>query len=157
MSNKRVLNFSSLDDAIAEVETLLSAGYESTGNWNLSQCCGHLDQWLGFPMDGFPKANFVVSGIFWMMKLTVGKGMLKKILKEGFKPGSPTAPATVPQPDAASDSDSIAALKATVERFKAYSDPIHASPLFGEMDKPTALALQLRHFEHHLGFLKPKS
>lgn len=155
MPVKRQLSFDNLDQAIAEAERLLNSGYRQHGKWNLSQCCGHLQQWLSFSMDGFPNPGPWVAAALWLMKVTLGKRQLNSVLTNGFKPGLPTMPQTVPAAGDAAEADAVLSLKSTVERFKAHAGTIHPSPLYGRLDKPTATQLQLRHFEHHLGFLSP--
>ena len=156
MAEQRQVSFSNLEQALQDAESLLAKGYTSAGDWNLSQCCLHLNDWLSFPMDGFPKAPLPMRIIMGVMKVTVGKRQLSQILDEGFKPGLPTQPDTVYEPDARSDADAVATLRATVDRFEKHSGAIHSSPFFGDMDKPTVMGLQIRHFEHHLSFLLPK-
>lgn len=154
---KRALAFENFDQAIAEAKRLLDGGYEKRGKWNLAQCCRHLDDWLKFPMDGFPKAAAPIRLMLWLMKISIGKSQLKKVLDDGFNAGLPTMPATVyEEADAAADAEAFEALEQTVHRFVESNSPIHPSPLYGEMDRATATKLQLRHFEHHLGFLVPK-
>ena len=155
MAEKRSLSFENLNQAIDEARRLLNSGYQQHGDWNLSQCCGHLQQWITFPVDGFPNPGPVMGSILWLMKVTIGKSQLKTILDQGFKSGTPTMPSTVPSPDKETDAQAVASLESAVERFNSHSGPIHPSPLFGAMDKQTAHQLQLRHFEHHLGFLSP--
>lgn len=156
MPEPRQLNFATLNEAVAEAEHLLAVGYEPAGKWNLAQCCGHCSQWLAFVMDGFPRPNPVMGTVMWMMKKTIAKKQLKSILEDGFKPGLPTIPATVPTPDAQADIEAVAELKTTIERFQQYDGPCHGSPLFGELSKEQWMLLHRRHLEHHLGFLVPK-
>ena len=84
MAERRELRFDSLDDVVQDVDTLLQQGYTEAGNWNLSQICGHLDQWMGFAMDGYPKPPFPISLMLWLMKVTVAKKQLAGILESGF-------------------------------------------------------------------------
>ena len=95
MVEPRKLRFDSLDAVGGELDALLN-GYTSVGSWNLGQVCGHLEQWMSFPMDGFPSAPFPISTMLWLMKTTIGKAQLKKVLSDGFKAGMPTMPKTVP-------------------------------------------------------------
>ena len=150
------LKFESLEQGLDYAFQLMRDGHECQGRWNLSQCLGHLDQWLTFPMDGFPSAG-IIGPVLWLMKVTSGKKQLQSILADGFRPGIPTMPKTVPAADAQTVSDSYQALKQTVARFASFDQPIHASPVFGDVDKAAVRQLQLRHFEHHLSFFKPKS
>ncbi len=88
-------------------------------------------------------------------------GMIEKmkqgILNDGFKPGTPTAPDTVAQPDALSDAEGVQQLAAIIERMKNHTAELYPSPLFGVMDNETWHTVTLRHCEHHLGFLEPKT
>lgn len=153
---KRPLKFNDFDELIADVQTLANHGYESKGNWTLGQACGHIADWMRFPMDGFPKPPMVMRIIFWFMKVTVGPSMKRKIMKDGFKGGMPTAPETVPDAVAYSDSDGVEKLKETINRLSGYAGELLPSPLFGPMDKETLVKVSLLHAEHHLGYLEPK-
>lgn len=153
---QRQLQFQALDDVASDIDVLLAAGYTKVGNWNLSQVCGHLDQWMGFAMDGFPKPPFPINAVLWTMKMTVGKKLLRQILTSGFKPGGPTMPQTVPEAGSTDDETAVRAFKETLSRFASYTGPIHPSPLYGQLDRDTAVQLQLAHCAHHLSFLLPK-
>ena len=117
---KRKLEFDGLTSALAEAERLLDSGYQAAGNWNFSQCCGHLNEWLRYPMDGFPKSNPAMNALMWILRSTIGKKQLQSVLEDGFKANLPTMPATVPAPDAIDDQAALATLKSTVERFMQY-------------------------------------
>ena len=93
----RQIKYADLDEMLADVESLLNNGYESTGNWTLGQATSHVADWMSFPMKGFPNPPMFVRVIFGVMKVTgMAKRMANDILENGFKPGSPTAPETVP-------------------------------------------------------------
>jgi len=156
MAEPRKLTFDSLDSAILDAEQLLGSGYEKAGNWNLVQVCGHLESWLSYPMDGFPKMDLPADATTDPEAAKAGKEMLKNILANGFPPGVPTNPDTIPSADSDSDQAALNGLREVVQRFNAYEGEIAASPFFGAMDKESTLGLQLRHFAHHLGFLVPK-
>jgi hypothetical protein len=152
---RRRLSFATLDDVAADAENLLAKGYDKAGNWDLAQVAGHVAEWMRYPIEGFPKPPLFVRPLLWLMKATAGKKMRDRILAEGFSPGGPTMPATVPPPGG-NAAEAVARLRSVVERFKAYTGAVHPSPLFGAMTKETALALQLKHAAHHLSFLIPK-
>jgi len=156
MPERRQLSFATLNDAVADAENLLARGYEGAGNWDLAQVCGHLSEWLRFPIDGFPKMPLLLRPVFWLFRNTVGRAKRVKYTAEGMPAGKPTVPQTVPA-SGGNDAAAVAKLKETVERFEAHAGPIHPSPLFGSMTKDEALALQLRHLAHHLSFLVPKA
>lgn len=154
---KRQLKFKDTDEMMAEIRSLHENGYISHGNWTLGQTCGHLANWMRYPLDGFPAAPLPIRAIFWVMRKTVVPGMKRKILAEGFKGGMMTAPESVPHQDQMSDQQGIAQLQEVVERVNAHQGEFIPSPLFGEMDKPMHLNVTLLHAEHHLGYLEPSS
>lgn len=156
MSERRQLQFDSFDDVIQDITNLQNRGHARVGQWNLSQVCRHLELWMSFLMDGFPKPPLPIKVMLWMMRVTIGRRMLNDILKSGFKPGGSTMPETVPEADAESEDTSVNSLKETIERLKSYDGPIHPSPLFGSLDGDTAMRLQLAHCAHHLSFLLPQ-
>lgn len=156
MPEPRKITFASLDAAILEAEQLLGSGYEKAGNWNFGQVCGHLENWLSYPMDGFPKVDSPADSAADPEAAEAGKAMLQNILDNGFPLGVPTNPDTVPAEDSVSDQAALSRLREVVQRFSAYEGEIADSPFFGVMDKQAVLSLQLRHFAHHLGFLIPK-
>lgn len=142
---------------MAEVHSLIEGGYVCNGNWNLSQICGHLADWMRFPLDGFPVPPLPIKVIMYLMKVTVGPGMRQKILANGFSGGMMTAPETVPKPDAATDQEAADQLQAVIDRVKDFQGELHPSPLFGQMDHETHVQVSLLHAEHHLGYLEPKA
>jgi hypothetical protein len=153
---KRQLKFNDFDEMMAEVRSLQEKGYISNGNWNLSQACGHISDWMRFPLDGFPVPPLPIKAIMWMMKVTVGPGMRRKILSNGFTGGMMTAPETVPKPDAATDQEAADKLQTVIDRVKNFEGELQPSPLFGPMDHETHVKVSLLHAEHHLGYLEPK-
>jgi hypothetical protein len=155
-ASRRNLEFTSLEEVVADLQNLNQAKYQSAGNWNLSQVAGHLEQWIRFPMEGFPRSPFPISLMLNLMRWTIGKSQLRKILREKrLNPGSPTIPTTVMPADAATDQEAVDRLLKTIERLKSYQGPLHPSPLFGMLDRETMLNLQLVHCAHHLSFLVP--
>ena len=154
--SRRTLRFATLHDAVADAEMLLAKGYDKTGQWNLGQCCGHLVNWLGYAMDGFPKAPPPIRLMLWMARHSVGPGMLKKVLASGeMGTGKPTMPASVPKPDA-DDREGVAKYRAMVERANRFAGTPLPSPLFGPMDRDTWVKLNCVHAAHHLSFLVPR-
>jgi hypothetical protein len=153
---RRQLSFQSLDEVLQDVDHLLEAGYTSAGNWSLSQTCFHLSEWMRFPMDGYPRPSWFMRIVFWFMRMTVAKKMARDILENGFKPGIPTDPRTVPTADSNTDGQAVRELHNTIERFQSFAGPLKPSPLFGAGDKATVTKVNLRHAELHLSFLHPE-
>ena len=153
---KRKLKFNDLDAMIAEAESLHASGYTQHGSWSLGQNCFHVAEWARYPMDDFPVAPLPIRALLWMMKVTVGPAMKKKVMAEGFSGGMQTAPQSVGA-EGMSDQEGIDKLKEIAERIKSFSGELKPSPLFGPMDKETHQKVTLLHAEHHLGYLEPKS
>lgn len=162
LTPRRDLRFDRLEQVVDDARFLLAHGYRQTGKWNLGQICQHLSDWMSFPVHGFPPSSPLIGGILWMMKVSIGKSQLKKILAaNAMRSGQPTMPSTVPAvvpPEQVHqhDRESVERLAETVRQFLDYQGPIHPSPLFGEMDHQTCEHLQRVHCAHHLAFLRPE-
>jgi hypothetical protein len=156
MAERRKLTFASLDEVVADAESLLAQGYDRAGNWDLAQVCGHLAEWMRFPLDGFPKLPLIMRPVAWLVRSLFGKAIKRRVMAEGFKPGTPTIPGTT-FPPGGDPAQAVARLKAAAGRFAAYEGPVRPSPLFGAMTKEEALRLQLEHCAHHLSFLIPRT
>ncbi len=156
MTSRRELRFETLDDAVRDAEHLLAVGYDKAGNWDLGQCCGHITEWMRFPMDGFPRPPFVLRGVMFLLRNTIGPGMLRKILADRSMPaGGATLKGTIPPPG--DDARAVEKLRETVGRANAYTGDLKPSPLFGKMTRETWIGLNLIHTAHHLSFLVPKT
>ena len=157
MAQRRELSFPDFDAIERDLALLQAHGYDKAGNWDLAQVCGHLTEWMRFPLDGYPRPGFFVRGMLWMMKVTVGKGMKRKILTTGKMPaGGPTIKETVPAPGGDATA-AVAKVKEMMQRFQAHAGEYHSSPLFGFMTRDEHRRLQLVHGAHHLSFLVTKT
>lgn len=153
---RRALVFHTLDEAARDAESLLQSGYDQTGNWNLSQTCRHLIDWMRFPLDGFPRSGLPMRTIFFVVRSVIGPRMLQKTLASGSMPaGTPTIPSTIYEPGS-DDADAVARFGEVVERFQSHRGRFHPSPVFGTLDAATATRLQCIHCAHHLSFLVPR-
>lgn len=154
---RRTLKFDTLDAAVADAENLLAEGYDKTGQWSLGQCCGHLADWLGFAMDGFPRAPMPIRMMLWTARHTIGPAKLKQYLANGdMGTGKPTMPQSVPAAGG-DDAAGVAKLRETVDRANRFAGTPLPSPLFGPMDRDTWVKLNCVHAAHHLSFLVPKN
>ncbi|MFN7737931.1 MAG: DUF1569 domain-containing protein [Pirellula sp.] len=152
----RSLRFSDLSQVMPEVFRLRDQGYTQTGSWDLVQTCNHLADWMSFPFDGFPKPPWFISWMFPLMRLTVGKSALKKILATGVMgKGMPTMPETVYKAGG-NPEEAIDRLAKSLERLSVAKNAIYPSPVFGTMSREELVRLQLVHCGHHLEFLVPK-
>ena len=157
MAERRELKFENWQQVRDDLNALRQ-GYEQVGKWDLVQCAKHLNDWATFPIEGFPRAPFVMRMILGFFRATVGGGMLKKIISEGrMQDGGPTMPATVYAETAQDPNVILDKLLSTIDKFESHRGPIHPSPVFGPMEKDTAEQLQFVHFAHHLSWLVPTS
>ena len=153
----RSLRLGSLDELLAEAKRLLESGYQMDGNWNLAQACLHISDWLRFPIDGYPKMNFVMSGMMRLARWLYGRRLAKRLLAgEPFPAGNPTVPETVAQPDAFQDEQAVARLEEVIQRFQAHDGPWFESPFFGPLEKADLEKVHTAHGALHLSFLRPK-
>ncbi|WP_337176036.1 DUF1569 domain-containing protein [Paludisphaera sp.] len=156
-SARRRLRFHDLDEAVRDAEALLAGGYRRLGRWDLSQACGHLADWLTYPVEGFPPAPLALRPVMFLLRHTVGPRMLRKTLAGGEMPANaPTLPASVPAPGG-DDAAAVDRLRRAVARFKAHQGPYRPSPMFGAVSRDESARMQLLHCAHHLGFLVPES
>ncbi len=158
MNQRRFVSFDNWDEVLDELHRLQTGGYQAVGKWNLAQICKHLNDWLSFPMDGFPVAPLPMRWMLMVLRVGFGKRLLRGILEKGrMASGGPTMNNTVYPSDSATDADAVRQLEDTIRRFDNFRGNIHPSPVFGAMDKATAARLQLVHMAHHLSFLIPKT
>ena len=152
---RRKLSFSSLDDAVQEAERLLKNGYGKVGNWSLGQCCGHLAEWLTYPIDGFPRMPLLLRPIFFAMRNTFAPKLMRKTLASGsMRDKLPTIPESVPAADV-DDAVQLELFRQAVKRWQEYGGPLHPSPLLGDVNRECWNDGQCLHAAHHLGFLLP--
>lgn len=145
--------FNSLDQVLEHAMHLRDKGYTHQGQWNLAQTCHHLASWMTYPLEGFPTQPWFVRLMLGAIRLTVGKSMLTGIIATGkMRPNTPTMPETVAPPELDVD-QALQQLGRAVKAFNQHTGPIHPSPLFGAMNKETALRLQLIHAAHHFANL----
>jgi Protein of unknown function (DUF1569) len=157
MVARRTLKFATLDEVVRDAENLLANGYDRAGTWSLAQCCGHLVYWLTAPLDGFGNAPLPIAVFLWFARNTFGPKKLKQYIADrSFPAGAPTDPKSVPTADS-DDRGAVEQLKLAAMRLKNHTGVILPSPMFGPMDKETAVKLQLVHCAHHLSFLVPKT
>lgn len=153
---RRRLKFADLHEAVRDAETLRERGYRRAGKWDLSQACGHLAQWIDFPIDGFPSPPTLLKPVLFVMRHTVGPIAARRVIAKGEMPdNAPTMSQTVPAPGG-DESAAVDRLRRAVERFESYQGPFQPSHLFGQLSRDEWMRVQLIHCAHHLGFLIPE-
>ncbi|MDG3007564.1 DUF1569 domain-containing protein [Paludisphaera mucosa] len=154
---RRELKFSTLEDAVREAEALRAGGYRRAGKWDLAQACGHLADWITFPMDGFPTPPAVMRPLCFVVRNTIGPMAARRVIARGEMPaGAPTMKETVPPPNG-DESAAVERLRRAVDRFESYAGPLQPSHLFGPLNRDEWMRVQLIHCAHHLGYLIPEA
>ncbi|HVJ83588.1 MAG TPA: DUF1569 domain-containing protein [Planctomycetia bacterium] len=147
----RPLSFKDAEEAIAEAERLLRAGYERGGTWDLAQVCDHVTFFAKGPIEGW---SFKVP---WLLKALFGKLALRRILKSrsmGKRVPTPQKPLPAPGGD---ERAAVGRFREALLRLESHAGPFHPSPFFGELTPAEWRELNLIHAAHHLGYLIPKS
>jgi len=148
---RRELDFRSFREARDEVARLRREGYEQAGNWDLAQVCGHLADWLRYPVEGFPMRRLP-----WLARATVGRWFGNRILRTRKMPSVKTgAKASVHPPGEDLDAN-VAALERAIRRYESHAEPLAPSPVFHNLTREQYDQIQLIHCAHHLSFLVPK-
>jgi hypothetical protein len=151
---RRSLRFSSIDEALAEIDRIVvaeNAGtLRATGNWTAGQVFNHIATWLNFTWEGFPPSvnpPWFVCAILRLMR----KRYIYKPTGAGVKiPGLPGGTLAF---EPISTEEGARKLKAALMRLKSGEPAKHHSPAFGPMTEEQRVQFQLRHCELHMSFL----
>ena len=147
VQGRRNLEFSSLDQIVADAERLVAANNTQTvGNWSLSHLLSHLAMTVNSSIDGFTmKAPLFVRIIVPFFK----KGALRNRMSPGIQ--LPKSALAVAYPEVASAQMALDQLRQAIARTK--SERMEAThPAFGRMTHDEWVILHLRHSEMHLSF-----
>lgn len=150
INDLRELQFHRLEDAVAEVESLLQTGYTQRGKWNLAQVCRHLTLVQDPGVDGYP----LWLSLFAPLRPLMRRILLPRLLKGDSPQGIPTSPIFVPSGDL-DDAREAEKFAASVTRYKAHPGPYAPHPGFGRLDPETLEKVYTTHAAHHLRFLEP--
>jgi hypothetical protein len=153
-TTRRALRFDSIEAMRAELDRIERASAEgclaTTGRWTAGQILSHLAAWIEYGWDGYPVRPPSIF-IRWVMKL-----MLTRILSKGMPTGVKipgVEGGTLGQDDAPID-DALPRLRRALQRLDAGEPAKFDSPAFGGMSHEKRVALNLRHAELHLSFLR---
>ena len=149
--SRRLLNFKSIDEAMADVEGLVAAERQgklrTTGNWTAGQILGHLATWVDFSFDGVPFT--IPFFVRWIMRPAKNR-----VLYKPMKPG--TRIARLPEGTVGTDgmpfADGVDRFRKTFSRIK-QECPAIPNALLGVLTHEEWISLHLRHAELHLSFM----
>lgn len=149
-SEHRSLRFSSLDDAMAEVERLVGCETKTTGSFSLGQILEHLARTLEIASG---KRDLQPPAFPVRLMARVMRPMALKKAMTGLK--LPAKSQGVLWPSGPVETEQgWAHLRDAVSAFRS-TDPLPKHPIFGTMTPHQHEMLQCRHFEGHLGFVHP--
>jgi hypothetical protein len=149
-----LLRFESLDQALAEAESLAEAEragrLRRLGNWTLGQTLGHVATWMDYAYTGVPlKVPFFIR---WILTLRKRKYLYMPMGAGAKIPGVPGGTLGT---EVVTLDDALPRLRKICERLKA-EPPTLPSAVFGRLTHEESIALNLRHAELHLGFFVPE-
>ena len=153
VADRRLLHFTSVEEAIAEAERLAAAERSGTltqlGNWTLGQALGHVAAWAEYSYTGAPmKVPLPIRLI-----LRLGK---KKFLTQPMRAGVkiPRTPGGTLATDPLPLEETFPRFVAAMQRLKREA-PQMPNIIFGPLTHDEWINLNLRHSELHLGFFRP--
>ncbi len=148
----RKLHFDTIADAMAEAERLAAIPVETTGRFSFGQIVDHLGRVFDIAIGHAPRPPMP-----WFVKL-LGRLIRKTAINRPAKPGLKLPSKVQPyfwSEQQVTPEDGMAKLRESYARFVALEEyPVH--PLLGKLTKHESHQLQCRHFELHLGFVRPK-
>ena len=151
MSERRTLQFETLEEVMPEDDRLFKGGYRTIGRWSLGQICNHLTNAIrGSVEGGFPMAP-------WVIRVTIAKVIKRRLLSTGRMPDGIKTPKGFEPREQLDDRAEIEALRAAISLLGRHSGPMADHPFFG----PTSLEEWRRfhaiHAAHHFEFAVPES
>ncbi len=151
VSNRREVQYASLQDVLADAERLTGSNFNTLGNWSAGQIFLHLAKSMNDSIDGSDLR------LPWYLKL-LGPLLKKKLLRGPMAPGVklPASVAKVTVPGPTSTEEGMAALRSAIARLENESKRA-SSPFLGAMTKDEWNRLHLNHSALHMSFLVPQS
>lgn len=149
-STGRAVDFRTSTDLFTDLDGLASAGYRSSGRWDLAQTCRHLSFFVRGSLEGFEGLK-VPAPIRWIARAFI----LPRVRKDrGMRKGTPTLPQSV-YPPGGDAGEAIEELRSLFKRLEEGNGELHPSPIFGRLSRDEWRELHLIHAAHHLRFLVP--
>ena len=151
-AGRRELNFTTLDEAIADANRLAAAEREGRlhrlGNWSFGQNLGHLAAWVNYSFDGLPMT------VPWFVRLPM-RFFKNKVLNSKMRPGSriPGISGGTLGIEPLSSEEGLERFNKAFSRLKAGS-PALPHALFGRLTHEEWIKQHLRHAELHLSFMR---
>ena len=152
--DRRRLRFGTLDDLLADIDRIVAADkagtLRRTGNWTAGQVMGHLATWINYAYEGYPfRPPWFIRVILRMKK--------NKYLRDGMPAGVhiPRVPNGTYATDTMTTDIGADRLRRALKRLLTGEPAKYESPAFGKMTLEERVALNCRHAELHMSFLRP--
>ena len=147
---RRVLQFTSLEQVLADAEQMAAQPVQMLGNWTLAQVVQHIADAMHCSFDGF---GFMAPWwARWFIAPFVKNSFIVKPMPAGFKLPQ-RAEAMLPKSDV-KIADALQRLRQAIERYRT-EKPTAAHPFLGKLALQEWVSLNLRHAELHLSFAVP--
>ena len=149
-TERRSLSFSSMDDILADAESLAaSGGIRTTGGWRPGQNLQHVARFIRCSVEGF-------DGLFPWPVRAIGRLIRKRVVRMSLKPGFkvPGRFDALRPDDEATVAQGLDELRRVVALAKERG-MAQASPILGELSHDEWEQLHCRHAEMHFSFLHP--
>jgi hypothetical protein len=149
--SRRRLDFKSFQDALADIDHLRAAGYDRSGNWDLSQILDHVGEGMRTAMRGNEHQGP------WIIRKLIGPILLKRVLRQRrMKAGIKVPDWWLPGPTH-DESAAVTQFRDEVSAFQAMTTTPFPHPFLGKLTREQWNDLVLIHAAHHLGFLVPRA
>ncbi|MCO8123066.1 DUF1569 domain-containing protein [Stieleria sp. TO1_6] len=144
---KRILDFHTGEDVIAEINRLRQDGYRKTKNWNLTQACEHLNLTMTGGMEGF---GFRLP---WILRATVIKWVINRIFRTRKMSSAPTIDRLKPKTEDGPDDDGVIDdCIATIRQAERFDGSLEDYPFLDNLKPDDWRQFMWIHAAHHLGF-----
>jgi hypothetical protein len=149
-TQRRSIEFTTLDEVRADIEALAAGSYVTVGNWSFAQILDHLGSSLIASIDGFPfKASWFVR---WFVAPMIKNSILTNQMMPGFKLPKKFS-SYLPSEECTMD-EALPKVLAAIKRFDD-EIPVADHPFFGKMASEEWMNLHVRHAELHMSFVVP--
>lgn len=148
---KRILTYSSLSEALQEIENLKKAALNLSieGEWSLQQHLTHCTQSIAYSMQGYPTSK---SPLF---QQTIGKLVFNTFEKQGYMRHNRHEP--IPQaPPLFAETDRELAfnnLITTINNFENFADNLKPHFVYGELSKNQYAKVHAMHLADHFAIM----
>ena len=150
-AERRELHFESLEDILADAQTITAGPHRTTGNWSAPQILHHVTFLIDAMNHGsklsLPLPIRVVGRVLKLLKFH------RREMKPGLNPPPAVARRFAPPPDLSLD-EALQHMRTQIE-FAQKHGMKHPSPMFGKLPHAEAVAMHCRHAELHQSFILP--